>query len=100
MNDLRKTRKSLMDKLYGKMKKDDPRNYVWFVEDGKFYYLPNMLGAYKKGFFKTEDTNKLFIVTGIYKNLYPICLKFEEYYDNPMSVKNIPIAKRVIYKNK
>jgi hypothetical protein len=68
-------------------------NYPWVKIDELLYYIPEPVKALKRGFFKTEDTNKVFKVTGYHKRIQPLCLKFEAVDKKPLAT--MPLAKRV-----
>jgi hypothetical protein len=67
--------------------------------NGKSYYIPNPKEALRRKAFKLEDTEQVFIVTGVHKNVQPMCLKYVPH-DVSMgfgflSTLSIPKAKRV-----
>ena len=76
-------------------------NYGWFSVDGlnkegeadKYYYLTDAAKALSVGYFKTEDTNEVFKVTGYRMNTCPIALIFEK--TNIVPNFKIPVAKVV-----
>lgn len=72
---------------------EEYENYPWCKIDGLLYYISKPKEALTKGFFKTEDTNKVFKVTGYHKMVQPLCLKFEAVDKKPIA--KMPLAKRV-----
>jgi len=79
--------------------KHESENYPWLTLDQhkskKYYYITSPLEALKFGYFKLEDTDEVYKVTGVKQNVMPMCLDFEKNTDEILFTGEIPVAKIV-----
>jgi len=77
----------------------ESENYPWLRidkhESGIYYYITNPMEALNFGYFKLEDTEEVYKVTGVKQNVQPMCLDFKRNTDEILLPDDIPLAKKV-----